>query len=73
MSIKLSTHKHEKITGLYKHSSEELKDKRPIEYWLDDVISEVDFWDKYRDRWEPSYSVKRIDLIELTEEEKANL
>ena len=71
MSIKLATHKHFKITGLYRHSLN--KSERSVKSWIDRQLTEVDFWDKYRNKWEQSYSVERADLIELTAEEKAAL
>ena len=71
MSIKLATHSHKRISGLYREAEE--KDISFIKGFFTSVISEVDFWDKYRNKWEPSYSVERADLIELTAEEKAAL
>ena len=71
MSIKLATHKHFKITGLYRVTFK--KKSSFIKTLLTDGVTCCDFWDKYRNKWEPSYSVERADLIELTAEEKAAL
>ena len=71
MSIKLATHSHKRINGLYREAEE--KGISFIKGFFTSVISEVDFWDKYRNKWETSYSVERADLIELTAEEKAAL
>ena len=71
MSIKLATHKHYRITGLYRHSKS--KSEIAVKSWIDRQLTEVDFWDKYRNKWEQSYSVERADLVELTDEEKAAL
>ena len=72
MSIKEATHKHCKITGLYRYASEK-RAEATIYNFVADLFTEVDFWDKYRNKWEHSYSVVRDDLIELTEAEKETL
>ena len=71
MSIKEATHKHCKITGFYRATFK--KKSSFIKTFLTEGVTVCDFWDKYRYRWEPSYSVDRSDLIELTEAEKEAL
>ena len=62
MSIKLATHKHFRITGLYRHSMKWTPWQTGVEFYCEST-----------NKWLKSSATFRADLIELTAEEKAAL
>jgi hypothetical protein len=70
LGIRLATHKHYKISGLYRIRERTLG---MPSISLRIVRDCVDFWDKPSESWMQSNATKQTDLIELTAAEKVSL